>query len=143
MHDPRPTLGRFVVEGQRNALGAAASCALLSDLGTAFKRISAALGKGAIAGMLGDAGAANVQGEAQKKLDVVANEILIGACEWDGQLAGIVSEELEAPYAIPSGHPRGKHLLLFDPLDGSSNLDVNSPGRDDLPSCAARRRTRW
>ena len=65
------------------------------------------------------------QGEAQMKLDVLANDIFVRTNEWGGQLAGMVSEEMEASYAIPADYPRGKYLLLFDPLDGSSNIDVN------------------
>jgi len=70
-------------------------------------------------------GTQNVQGEAQKRLDVVANEVLVEANEWGGQLAAMVSEEMEAPYQIPNRYPRGGFLLVMDPLDGSSNLDVN------------------
>jgi fructose-1,6-bisphosphatase I len=72
----------------------------------------------------GDA-AINVQGEAQKKLDVIANEILLEANEWGGHLAAMASEEMEGPHIIPHRYPRGEYLLLFDPLDGSSNIDVN------------------
>jgi fructose-1,6-bisphosphatase I/sedoheptulose-1,7-bisphosphatase/fructose-1,6-bisphosphatase I len=128
MHEARPTLARFVVEEHRRGLAAGEELgALLEALATGLKRIAVALGDGALAGVLGDAGAANSQGEAQKRLDVLANEILLGACEWGGQLAAIASEELETPYPIPAGHPRGRHLLVLDPLDGSSNLDVNAP----------------
>jgi fructose-1,6-bisphosphatase I/sedoheptulose-1,7-bisphosphatase/fructose-1,6-bisphosphatase I len=128
MTDPRPTLARFVVEEQRRSPGSTGDLGpLLADLSTAFKSVAALLGKGAIAGVLGDAGGSNAQGEAQKKLDLLANELVLSSCEWSGQLAGIVSEELEAPHAIPVGYPRGDHLLVVDPLDGSSNLDVNAP----------------
>ena len=75
--------------------------------------------------MLGAAGTTNVQGEAQKKLDVIANDIFLRAAEWGGLVAGMVSEEMEAPYPVPDRYPRGKYLLVFDPLDGSSNIDVN------------------
>ena len=67
----------------------------------------------------------NVQGEDQKPLDVVANEIILETCEWGGQLCGMASEEMEEPYSIPAEYPKGSYLLLFDPLDGSSNIDVN------------------
>jgi fructose-1,6-bisphosphatase I len=66
-----------------------------------------------------------VQGETQKKLDVIANEILVEANEWGGHLAGMASEEMDMPVGIPVAYPRGHYLLLFDPLDGSSNIDVN------------------
>jgi fructose-1,6-bisphosphatase I len=67
----------------------------------------------------------NAQGEDQKPLDVVANEIILETCEWGGQLCGMASEEMEQPYPIPAEYPKGSYLLLFDPLDGSSNIDVN------------------
>jgi fructose-1,6-bisphosphatase I len=75
--------------------------------------------------VLGNAGSDNVQGEAQKKLDVVANEILLQANEWGGHLAAMASEEVEDVHQIPFDYPKGGYLLLFDPLDGSSNIDVN------------------
>ncbi len=76
-------------------------------------------------GVLGNAGSGNMQGEAQKKLDVISNEILLEANAWGGQLAACASEEMEDPQPIPDMYPKGHHLLLFDPLDGSSNIDVN------------------
>ncbi|MGN6703695.1 MAG: class 1 fructose-bisphosphatase, partial [Burkholderiaceae bacterium] len=87
--------------------------------------ISIAVSKGALGGVLGDAGTGNVQGEAQKKLDVISNEILLEANEWGGQLAAMASEEMETIHPIPNRYPMGEYLLLFDPLDGSSNIDVN------------------
>jgi fructose-1,6-bisphosphatase I len=98
---------------------------LLEVVARACKTISSAVGKGALGDVLGDAGSGNVQGEAQKKLDVLSNEILLEANEWGGHLAGLASEEMEHAHAIPSSYPRGNYLLLFDPLDGSSNIDVN------------------
>ena len=98
---------------------------LLEVVARACKRISYAVGKGALGGVLGEAGTENVQGESQKKLDVIANETLLEANEWGGNLAAMASEEMELPYAIPNRYPQGEFLLLFDPLDGSSNIDVN------------------
>jgi fructose-1,6-bisphosphatase I len=66
-----------------------------------------------------------VQGEVQKKLDVIANEVLIEANEWGGHLAGMASEEMDSIHVVPHRYPQGEYLLLFDPLDGSSNIDVN------------------
>jgi len=66
-----------------------------------------------------------VQGEVQKKLDIIANEVLIEANEWGGALAAMASEEMEGIYVVPNRYPQGEYLLLFDPLDGSSNIDVN------------------
>jgi fructose-1,6-bisphosphatase I len=66
-----------------------------------------------------------VQGEVQKKLDIIANEVLIEANEWGGHLAAMASEEMDGIYVVPHRYPKGEYLLLFDPLDGSSNIDVN------------------
>jgi fructose-1,6-bisphosphatase I len=98
---------------------------LLETVARACKTISHAVGQGALGGVLGGAGTTNVQGEAQKKLDVISNEILVEANSWGGYLAGMASEEMDNPLGIPVAYPRGKYLLLFDPLDGSSNIDVN------------------
>ncbi len=98
---------------------------LIETVARACKTISHKVGKGALGGVLGAAGTDNVQGEAQKKLDVISNEILIEANEWGGHLAGMASEEMANSHAIPVAYPRGRYLLLFDPLDGSSNIDVN------------------
>jgi len=120
------TLTRFLIEEQRRTSGAGGGfTALVNDVRLACKRISTLIGKGALSGALGDAGSDNVHGEQQKKLDLLANEIFVRTNEWGGQLAGLVSEEMREPYPIPSEFPRGRYLLLFDPLDGSSNVDVN------------------
>jgi len=122
----RTTLAKFLIEDEREAPGDRGGLGrLLLDLASAIKEIAALSGRGALAGALGDAGTENGQGEKQKTLDILANEILLGACEWGGHLAGMASEEMDAPHPIPLCHPRGEHLLVFDPLDGSSNLDVN------------------
>ena len=90
------------------------------------KAIAAMAAQGALGGYLGEAGSGNVQGEAQKKLDVLANEVdARAAANGAGCVAGMASEELDEPYAIPREYPRGRYLLVFDPLDGSSNIDVN------------------
>ena len=122
----RVTLNQYLVE-QRRAHGELTPelGALVEVVARSCKAISAAIGKGALAGILGSHGTQNVQGETQKELDVISNEMLIEATEWGGWLAGMASEEMEAPYPIPAKYPRGKYLLLFDPLDGSSNIDVN------------------
>jgi fructose-1,6-bisphosphatase I len=98
---------------------------LLEVVARACKRISYQVGKGALAGVLGEAGTDNIQGESQKKLDVIANEVLLEANLWGGALAGMASEEMDQHFDIPGEYPQGKFLLLFDPLDGSSNIDVN------------------
>jgi len=75
--------------------------------------------------VLGTAESENVQGEIQKKLDIICNEILLQANEWGGHLAAMASEEMETIHPIPNRYPMGEYMLLFDPLDGSSNIDVN------------------
>jgi fructose-1,6-bisphosphatase I/sedoheptulose-1,7-bisphosphatase len=122
------TLTEFIIGEQRRFPGATGGfTALVNDIRLACKRIATVVGKGALARMQGSAGARNVQGEEQQKLDVLANSIFLRTNEWGGHLAGMVSEELEHPYRIPPAHPRGRYLLVFDPLDGSSNIDVNAP----------------
>jgi fructose-1,6-bisphosphatase I len=91
----------------------------------ACQDISAKLRQGALAGVLGQAGSENVQGEAQKKLDVIANDILLETHANGSYLAGMASEEMDDPW--PVKHSAGRYLLVFDPLDGSSNIDINAP----------------
>ncbi|MCL8396443.1 fructose-bisphosphatase class I, partial [Pseudomonas aeruginosa] len=98
---------------------------LIAVVARACTSISIAVSKGALGGVLGDAGTGNVQGEAQKKLDVISNEILLEANAWGGHLAACASEEMDHSQPVPDIYPRGDFLLLFDPLDGSSNIDVN------------------
>jgi len=120
------TITEFIIGEQRRFPGATGGfTALVNDIRLACKRIAYLVGKGALARLQGAAGTTNVQGEAQQKLDVVANDIFLRTNEWGGHLAGMASEELEQPYRIPDEHPRGRYLLAFDPLDGSSNIDIN------------------
>ena len=122
----RISLSRYLVEKQRVAGHIPAQLRLLLEVvARACKSISHAVNKGALGGVLGSAGSANVQGEVQKKLDIIANEVLIEANEWGGHLAAMASEEMNNIYLIPNRYPRGEYLLLIDPLDGSSNIDVN------------------
>ncbi|MCB1962375.1 MAG: class 1 fructose-bisphosphatase [Rhodocyclaceae bacterium] len=121
----RVTLTQFLIEQQRAGRTTADLRLLTEVVARAVKAISVNVSKGALAGVLGEAGSDNIQGEAQKKLDVIANEILIQANEWGGHLAGMASEEVDTVQAIPRDYPKGGYLLLFDPLDGSSNIDVN------------------
>ncbi|HEU4774265.1 MAG TPA: class 1 fructose-bisphosphatase, partial [Lysobacter sp.] len=129
--DGKPcSLTRFLIEEQRAGRIQPDLRLLVEVVARACKRISIAVGKGALGGVLGDAGgpggaSINVQGEAQKKLDVISNEILLEANAWGGHLAGLASEEMDHSQPIPDVYPRGNYLLLFDPLDGSSNIDVN------------------
>ncbi|HET8731139.1 MAG TPA: class 1 fructose-bisphosphatase [Moraxellaceae bacterium] len=120
------TLSHYLVEKQRtNPIVTHELRLLIENIATACKAIGVAIGKGAIAGVLGQAGSDNVQGEAQKKLDVLSNDILIRSKRANGTLAAMASEEMDEIYHIPPEYPRGDYLLLFDPLDGSSNIDVN------------------
>ena len=121
----RVTLTQFLIEQQRAGRVNPELRLLLEVVARAVKAISVNVSKGALAGVLGEAGTDNVQGEAQKKLDVIANEILVQANEWGGHLAAMASEEVETVCQIPFDYPKGGFLLLFDPLDGSSNIDVN------------------
>ena len=123
---PKPvSLTQYLTEERRAGYGDTDLIQLLEIVARACKRIAVATGKGALGGVLGEAGTGNIQGEAQKKLDVISNEILLDANAWGGHLAACASEEMEHPQQIPDAYPRGGYLLLFDPLDGSSNIDVN------------------
>jgi len=120
------SLTRYLVEQQRSKGHIPSELRLLLEVvARACKGISHAVNKGALGGILGSAGSANVQGEVQKKLDIIANDVLIEANEWGGHLAAMASEEMDTIHAVPNRYPQGEYLLLFDPLDGSSNIDVN------------------
>jgi fructose-1,6-bisphosphatase I len=120
------SLTRYLVEKQRVDGHIPSQLRLLIEVvARACKSISQSVNKGALGGVLGSAGSENVQGEVQKKLDIIANEVLIEANEWGGHLAAMASEEMDSIYAVPNRYPQGEYLLLFDPLDGSSNIDVN------------------
>ncbi len=126
------TLTQFLIEQRRRHPEASGDFnALILDVSRACKAIAKTVAYGALADMLGkhpatrSAGQVNVQGEVQQQLDVLSNEVFISMNERGGYLAGMASEEMEAPYPIAAPHARGKYLLVFDPLDGSSNIDVN------------------
>ena len=121
----RVTLSRYLIEQTRSNNTPADLRFLIEVVARACKEISHAVSKGALGGVLGSADSENIQGEVQKKLDVLSNEILLEANEWGGHLAGMASEEMDNAYQIPGKYPKGAYLLVFDPLDGSSNIDVN------------------
>ena len=122
----RVSLTQHLVEEQRLHNSIPAELRLLIEVvARACKTISHAVGKGALGDVLGSADTENIQGEVQKKLDVISNEILLEANEWGGHLAAMASEEMESIHPIPNRYPMGEYMLLFDPLDGSSNIDVN------------------
>ena len=120
------SLTQYLVEQQReHGLIPSQLRLLIEVVARACKRIAIAVNKGALGDVLGTAGSENVQGEVQKKLDVISNEVLIEANEWGGHLAAMASEEMDTIHVVPNRYPQGEYLLLFDPLDGSSNIDVN------------------
>jgi fructose-1,6-bisphosphatase I len=120
------SLTRYLVEQQRIAGHIPPELRLLIEVvARACKNISRAVHKGALGDVMGTAGSENVQGEIQKKLDIIANEVLIEANEWGGHLAAMASEEMDSIYVVPNRYPQGEYLLMFDPLDGSSNIDIN------------------
>jgi fructose-1,6-bisphosphatase len=125
MHLGRTTLSKFLIQQLEGIEGSRDLGALLIDVAAAIKTISSMAAKGALGGHFGKAGTDNVQGEQQVRLDVTSNEVILKSCEWGGLVAGMASEELDEPYPIPAEYPRGRFLLVFDPLDGSSNADVN------------------
>ncbi|MEP7042764.1 MAG: class 1 fructose-bisphosphatase [Dokdonella sp.] len=143
----KTTFTEFLIEARRTHPEARGDLnGVLHSVATACKAISRTVAHGSLADLLGNADASNVHGERQKKLDVIANDIFIRLNENRGYVAGMASEELDDPYLLPAAYERGKYLLLFDPLDGSSNIDVNvsvgsifsilrapTPGKDPKP----------
>jgi len=122
----RVSLTQYLVEQQRDhGLIPGQLRLLIEVVARACKQIAIAVNKGALGDVLGSAGSENVQGEVQKKLDIISNEVLIEANEWGGALAAMASEEMDSIHVVPNRYPQGEYLLLFDPLDGSSNIDVN------------------
>jgi len=120
------SLTRYLVEQQRaKGLIPSELRLLLEVVARACKSISHAVNKGALGEVMGSAGSENIQGEVQKKLDIIANDVLIEANEWGGHLAAMASEEMDSIHVVPNRYPQGEYLLMFDPLDGSSNIEVN------------------
>jgi len=120
------TLTQFIIEQQRGLPDASGTFTLLlNNIVTACKEIASKVNRGQLIGVLGSASSENVQGEVQKKLDIITNEIMINSLNWTGHVAGMASEEMDDIIPIPPQYPKGKYLILFDPLDGSSNIDVN------------------
>lgn len=122
----RISLTRYLIEQERDHGKIPPQLRLLLEVvARSCKGISLSVTKGALGDILGATESENVQGEVQKKLDIIANEVLIEANEWGGHLAAMASEEMDSIHVIPNRYPQGEYLLLFDPLDGSSNIDVN------------------
>ncbi len=125
MHLGRKTLSKFLIENVSGSQDGAALAALLVDVAAAIKAIAALSGKGALGGATGSLETVNVQGETQKRLDVLSNTAFVNTFERGGLVAGVASEEMDDPFPIKPPHTRGPFLAIFDPLDGSSNIDSN------------------
>ena len=120
------TLTNYIIETQRDIKGATGEfTGLLNDIAISCKKISDLVEKGDLIGVLGAAGSENVQGEEQKKMDIITNEVMIEAMQSNGHVAAMASEEMDDVYNLPAGMIRGNYMATFDPLDGSSNMDVN------------------
>jgi len=132
MHLGRTTLSKFLIQQLRGAAGQHELAALLVDVAASVKAISAMVGRGALgpsdtAASIAAAtsAGANASGDDQKPLDLLTNDAILRYCEWGGLLAGMASEEMDDVYPIPDRFERGRYLLVYDPLDGSANLDIN------------------
>ncbi len=122
------TIDRFIIEQEAQYPEATGELSgILYDLAVAAKMISSKVRRAGLIDILGGAGSDNVQGEHQQKLDVIANAIITKAMDHGGRLCAMASEEEEGIIAIPEQFKCGKYVLMFDPLDGSSNIDVNVP----------------
>ncbi len=120
------TLTNFIIQNQRDIKGASGTfTGLLNDLTVACKRIADLVNKGDLVNVLGSADSENVQGEQQKKLDVISNELMIEALRHNGHVAALASEEMDSICLFTDDPSQARYLLLCDPLDGSSNIDVN------------------
>jgi len=123
----RKTLTRCTIESEHRHPGSTGEFSgLLNAVATAVKIISNQVSRGALAGALGSAGPESAQSGVQKKLDLISNEVMIGETEWTGYLAAMASEEMEDIYPVPATGRRGKYLLVFDPMDSSSDVDAST-----------------
>lgn len=119
------TLRQYLLQEQARNTGLVNFAALMEDIAQATRKIGYLVSRGALGGALGSADTANVQGETQKKLDVISNQIMLESLEWSGHWAALASEEMDDAHPIPARYKPGRFLCLFDPLDGSSNIDIN------------------
>lgn len=120
------TLTQFLVEQEHGAAALPHGLRLLIEsVAAACQKVGYAVNRAALDGLLGNQGQSNIQGEEQKRLDVLANDSFLEDNSWGGHLAGMASEEMDSLYPLPEGAIRGDYLLLFDPIDGSSNVDVD------------------
>ncbi|RLA00782.1 MAG: class 1 fructose-bisphosphatase [Gammaproteobacteria bacterium] len=126
MSDIGKSITQFIIEQQRaQAQSTGEFSELMNDIVRACKKISHLVNRSGIIGLGGVADSENVQGEVQKKLDIITNDEMVDHLNWTGHLAAMASEEIEEIIQIPDKYPKGKYLIAFDPLDGSSNIDVN------------------
>ncbi|MDY6943097.1 MAG: class 1 fructose-bisphosphatase [Pseudomonadota bacterium] len=124
--DDGKTLTAFLSEERkRNPHVTEDLAGVVEDMARACKLIAHKVSRGALSNVLGSAGSQNIQGETQKKLDIIANDIVLQCHESTGRVAAMASEEMDSIYLLPIGARRGDYLLVFDPLDGSTNIDVN------------------
>ena len=122
------TIDRFIIEQeQRHPQATGRLSNILYDLALAAKMIANKVRSAGLADILGSTHIENVQGEIQQKLDVIAHDTIVKALDHGGRLCAMASEESEDIIPIPDRFPTGHYVLLFDPLDGSSNIDVNVP----------------
>ena len=127
MNHKAHTLTRFITETQGYSTATGEFSALLAQIGLAGKMLTRDLRQAGLIDVLGATGETNIQGEVVKKLDTIANETLIKVFQHTGLVCALASEEMEKPMFLSENWPEGKYMLLFDPLDGSSNTDVNMP----------------
>ena len=122
------TLSRFIIQNQDSHQGATEEfSSLLTQIGLVGKLIAQDLRRAGLINILGMTGDTNVQGETVKKLDAIANDTFVKVFQHSGYVCVLASEEMEKPISLPGNWPHGKYMLLFDPLDGSSNTDCNMP----------------
>ena len=125
MHQGRTTLSKFLIQQLKGTSEQSDLAALLVDIAAAVKAISAMTAKGELGGVLGSLDSTNIQGETQKKLDVMSDTAFINTFSMGGLVAGLASEENDYIVEIDPKDGSGRFLAVFDPLDGSSNIDVN------------------
>jgi fructose-1,6-bisphosphatase I/sedoheptulose-1,7-bisphosphatase/fructose-1,6-bisphosphatase I len=125
MHQGRTTLSKFLIQQLQGSPEQNDLAALMVDIAACVKSISAMTSKGMLGDVLDSLDSTNVHGETQKKLDVLSNSVFINTFSMGGLVAGLASEEVDIPRYINSTDGKGRFLAIFDPLDGSSNIDVN------------------
>lgn len=119
------TLRQFLLETHAGDPNLPRIAAAVEDLAQATRKIAYLVSGGALGGTLGSTDSANVQGETQKKLDVISNDVLLEELTWSGHWIGLASEEMDDSLPVRNASTVSNYLCLFDPLDGSSNIDIN------------------